>query len=130
MHSRSTSPRPAAVKGRFGIGLQHRRSGRTSRAARMANTAQLIEAICKIIRSSEIPIPITLMNHEVEEAASIIGGVVERCGHERVALTRVSIDPEPAAELGLTEGRVVEHGARPIIHCEPGLGRRARFEKD
>ena len=96
----------------------------------MANTAQLIEAICKIIRSSEIPIPITLMNHEVEEAASIIGGVVERCGHERVALTRMSIDPEPAAELGLTQGRVAEHGARRIIHCEPGLGRRARFEKD
>jgi hypothetical protein len=87
----------------------------------MANTAQLIEAICKIIRSSEIPLPITLLNHEVEEAASIIGGVVELCGHERVALTRMSIDPEPAAELGLTQGRVAEHGARRIIHCEPGL---------
>jgi hypothetical protein len=96
----------------------------------MANTAQLIEAICKLIKTGQIPIPITLMNHGVEEVAVIIGGVVERCGHESVALTRVSIDPELAAELGLTEGRVVEHGARPIIHCEPGLGRRVRFEKD
>jgi len=95
----------------------------------MANTAQLIEAICKIIRSSQVPIPITLMNHEVEEAAAIIGGVVERCGHESVALTRVSIDPELAAELGLSDGKVVEHGARPTVHCEPGLGRQVRFER-
>jgi hypothetical protein len=95
----------------------------------MANTAQLIEAICKVIRTSHIPIPITLMNHDVEEAAAIIGGVVERCGHERVALTRVSIDPELAAELGLPDGKVVEHGARPTIHCEPGLGRQVLFER-
>jgi hypothetical protein len=69
------------------------------------------------------------MNQEVEEAASIIGGVVERCGHESVALTRVSIDPELAAELGLSDGSVLEHGARPTIRCEPGLGRKVRFER-
>jgi hypothetical protein len=95
----------------------------------MANTAQLIEMICKVIETSSVPIPITLMNHGVDEAAEIIGGVVERCARESIALTQVSIDPELAAELGLTEGKVVEHGARPTIHCERGLGRSVRFER-
>jgi hypothetical protein len=98
-------------------------------ADHMANTAQTIKAICKLIELSPVPIPITLMNHGIDDAAAIIGGVVERCGCENIALTRVSIDSELAAELGLTEGKVVEHGARPIIHCEPGLGRRVRFER-
>jgi hypothetical protein len=94
----------------------------------MANTAQLIEMICKVIETSSVPIPITLMNHAVDEAAEIIGGVVERCARESIALTRVSMDPELAAELGFSEGKVVEHGTRPTIHCEPGLGRSVRFE--
>jgi hypothetical protein len=65
----------------------------------------------------------------VDEAAAIIGGVVERCARESIALKRVSIDPELAEELGLTEGKEIEHGARPTIHCEPRLGRQVRFEK-
>ena len=95
----------------------------------MANTPQLIAAICKVVEMSGVPVPITLMNHGVDEAAAIIGGVVERCAGEGIALTRVSIDPELAEELGFTEGKVLEHGARPTIHCEPGLGRSVRFEK-
>jgi len=69
------------------------------------------------------------MNHEVEEAASIVGGVVERCARDHIALTRVSIDLELAAELGLSNGKVIEHGARPTVRCEPGLGRQVRFER-
>jgi hypothetical protein len=95
----------------------------------MANTGELIAAICKVIETSRVPIPITLMNHGVEEAAAIIGGVVEHCARGRIALKRVSIDPELAEELGLAEGKEIEHGARPTIHCEPGLGRQVRFEK-
>ena len=95
----------------------------------MATTAELIETICKLIETSPVPIPITMMNYGVEEAAAIIGAVVERCGRESIALARVSIDPELGAELGLTEGKVLEHGARPIIHCEPGLGRAVCFER-
>jgi len=95
----------------------------------MANTAELIETICKLIESSPVPIPITLMNHGVDEAAAIIGGVVERCAHESIVLRGVSIDPELAAELGLTDGKAVEHGARPTIHCDPGLGRQVIFER-
>jgi hypothetical protein len=95
----------------------------------VANTTQLIQMICKVIETSPVPIPITLMNHRVDEAAAIIGGVVERCAHESIALTRVSMDPELATELGFTEGEVVEHGTRPTIHCEPGLGRQVRFER-
>ncbi len=55
----------------------------------MANTEELIKAICKLIETGPLPIPITLMNHGVDEAAAIIGGVVERCAHESIALTRV-----------------------------------------
>jgi hypothetical protein len=95
----------------------------------MANTLQLIVAISKVIETSRVPIPIALMNHGVDEAAVIIGGVVERCALEGVALTRVVIDPELAVELGLTDGKLLEHGARPVIRCEPGLGRQVRFEK-
>ena len=53
----------------------------------------------------------------------------ERCAHESIALTRVSIDPELGAELGLIEGKVLAHGDRPTVHCEPRLGRRVRFER-
>ena len=95
----------------------------------MANTEELIETICKLIETSPVPIPIALMNHGVDEAATIIGGVVERCVRESIVLTRVSIDPELAAELGLTDGKAMEHGARPTIHCDPGLGRQVLFER-
>jgi hypothetical protein len=95
----------------------------------MANTGQLIEAIFKVIELSPDPVPIALMNHGVDEAAAIIGGVVERCASGSIALKRVSIEPALAEELGLTEGKEIEHGARPTIHCEPGLGRQVRFEK-
>ena len=96
----------------------------------MANTEELIETICKLIETSPVPIPITLMNHGVDEAATIIGGVVERCVRESIVLTRVSIDPELDAELGLTDGKALEHGARPTIHCDLGLGRQVRFERE
>jgi len=69
------------------------------------------------------------MNHGVDEAAAIISGVVERCGRESITLARVSIDPELAAQLGLTEGKAVEHGTRPTIHCAAGLGRQVLFER-
>jgi hypothetical protein len=95
----------------------------------MANTMELVETICKLIETGPVPIPITLMNHGVDEAAAIIGGVVERRAREGTALRRVSIDPELAAELGLTEGKALEHGARPTIHWELGLRRQVRFER-
>jgi hypothetical protein len=96
----------------------------------MANTAQLIEAICKLIHTSQVPIPITLMNYDVEEVAAVIGGVVERCGRDRIALKQVFIDSELAAALGLSDGSVLEHGARPTIRYELGFGRQVRFERD
>jgi hypothetical protein len=95
----------------------------------MANTKELVETICKVIETSRVPIPITLMNHGVDEAAAIIGGVVERCARKSISLRRVFIDPELAAELGLADGKALEHGARPTIHCELGLGRQVRFER-
>jgi hypothetical protein len=58
-----------------------------------ANIEQLIEAICRVVELSPNPIPIALMNHGVEEAAAIIGGVVEHCPRRSIALKCVSIDP-------------------------------------
>jgi hypothetical protein len=104
-------------------------SGSDQTGTGMANTRELIAAICKVIETSPVPIPIAFMNHGVDEAAAIIGGVVERCARESIALVRVSIAPELAEELGLFEGKVIEHGDRPTIHCEPSLGRQVRFER-
>jgi hypothetical protein len=95
----------------------------------LANTEELIDAICRMVELSPNPSPIALMNHGVEEAGAIIGGVVEHCGRANIALKRVSIDPELAEELGLTAGKEIEHGVRPTIYCEPGLGRQVHFEK-
>ena len=42
----------------------------------MANTEELVDAIYRLIASSPTPIPVTLMNHGVDETAAIIGAVV------------------------------------------------------
>ena len=42
----------------------------------MASTEELVEAIYRLIASSPTPIPVTLMNHGVDETAAIIGAVV------------------------------------------------------
>ncbi|HEY1979290.1 MAG TPA: hypothetical protein VGH13_04325 [Xanthobacteraceae bacterium] len=101
-----------------------------SREKVMANTAELVEAICTLIRTSPVPIPIMFMNHGVETTAAIIGAVVERCARANIALTAIFIDPELGGELGLDDGRVLDHGGRPTIRWELGLGREVRFERD
>ena len=53
------------------------------------------------------------MNQGADEAAAIIGGVVERCGRQEIALMRVSIDAELASELGLTEGKELARRSPP-----------------
>lgn len=60
----------------------------------MANHDELVHAICLVIQAGSTPIPITLMNHSVEEAAAIIGAVVERRAQLEVPLTTISMDPE------------------------------------
>ena len=66
----------------------------------MASTEELVEAVYWLIASSPTPIPITLMNHGVDETAAIIGAVVERCARDNIALTEIFIDPELAELLG------------------------------
>ena len=95
----------------------------------MANTEELVEAIYTLIETSAVPIPITLMNHGVEETAAIIGAVVERCAQGNIALASIFIDPELGSQLELVEGRALEHGTRPTIRCEPGLGRQVQFQR-
>jgi hypothetical protein len=94
----------------------------------MADEAELVFVICQLIQSSTTPIPISLMNHGVEEAAAIIGAVVERCSKEGIALAQVCMDPELGLELGLADGMALPHGERPTVHIEEGLGRQVLFK--
>jgi hypothetical protein len=96
----------------------------------MANTAELVQAICELIKASTVPIPITLMNHGVDQTAVIIGAVVDRCASHNVALMNIFIDPDLGEELGLVDGKVLDHGGRPTIRWETGLGRQVRFQRD
>ncbi len=96
----------------------------------MANTAELVQAICSLIEIGTIPVPIEFMNHGVEETAAIIGAVVEQCARDSIALRAIYIEPELGEELGLVDGKVLEHGARPTIRWEPRLGRQVRFHRD
>ena len=93
----------------------------------MASTIELAEALCTMIESSPASIPISLMNHDVNAAAEIIGAVVERCKRVGIDLTCIGMDPELASELGLADGAVIPHGTRPIVQFESGLGRQLRF---
>lgn len=93
----------------------------------MATTNELAEAISTMIASSATSIPVTLMNHRVEEAAEIIGAVIERCAEQDIDLVRIHMDPELALELGLVGGAVLPHGSRPTVQIENGLGRQLRF---
>jgi hypothetical protein len=84
----------------------------------MASTAELVEAIYRLIASSPTPIPITLMNHGVDETAAIIGAIVERCAQGNIALVKIFIDPELAEFLGLENGGPLPHGSRPTVRCK------------
>ena len=77
----------------------------------MASTEELVEAIYRLIASSPTPIPVTLMNHGVDETAAIIGAVVERCARDNIALTEIFIDPDLAELLGLVATRVQADGS-------------------
>ena len=94
----------------------------------MADMAELVKAICAAIKACVVPVPVTLMNHGVDEAAAIIGGIVEKCGRDAIPLARIYIDPELGGELGLDDGRILEHGSQPVICWELGLGHALRFE--
>jgi hypothetical protein len=95
----------------------------------MASTAELVEAIYRLIASSPTPIPVTLMNHGVDETAAIIGAVVERCARSDIALVEIFIDPELAKFLGFPNDAPLPHGSRPTVRCESGLGRQVLFRK-
>jgi hypothetical protein len=96
----------------------------------LADTAALVETIRMLINTSLVPVPITLMNHGADETAAILGAVVERCARDNIALTGIFIDSELGGELGLVDGKILEHGGRPTVRWEPGLGRQVRFRRD
>jgi len=95
----------------------------------MATTAELVEGIYRLVASSPTPVPITFMNHGVDETAAIIGAVVERCAQDGIVLTDIFIDPGLAELLGLVDGGWLPHGSRPTVRCEAELGRQVRFQK-
>jgi hypothetical protein len=94
----------------------------------VASTEELVEAVYRLIASSP-PIPVTLMNHGVDETAAIIGTVVERCARGDIALIEIFIDPELAEFLGLANGRPLPHGSGPTVRCQAGYGVKCCFEK-
>ena len=93
----------------------------------MAETAELAFAICQLVNSSPVPVPITLMNHGADDAAAVIGAVVEQCQMAGVNLAQICVDPELALELGLKAGSALPHGSRPNIEIQAGLGRNVIF---
>jgi hypothetical protein len=95
----------------------------------MGNAQQFAQLIAILIKNSAAPIPIRLMNHGVEEAAAIIGAVVERCAEENIPLATITIDPELGAELGLVDGKILDHGHSPVIRWEHGRGRQVLFQR-
>lgn len=95
----------------------------------MADTNQLAIALCRFVQTSGAPVPIRLANQTVEQAAAIIGAVVEACDKEGVKIDRVCVDPHLALELGLCDGVALPHGSRPIVHVEVGLGRDVLFKR-
>jgi hypothetical protein len=95
----------------------------------VASTEELVEAVYRLIASSPTLIPVTLMNHGVDETAAILGAVVERCARGDIALIEIFIDPELAEFLGLANGRPLPHGSGPTVRCEAGLRRQVLFRK-
>jgi hypothetical protein len=95
----------------------------------MADTNEFAITVCRLVQISEVPIPIKLANHTVEQAASLIGAVVEVCAKKGVPLGKVCVDPELALELGLADGVVLPHGSKPVVHIEEGLGRDVLFKR-
>ena len=95
----------------------------------MSDTAELVLAICQLIKTSAKPVPIELMNHGAELASFILVAVVEKCSRDGIGLTHVCIDPEWAADLGLTHGRRVSKHSNAAVKCEVGLGRQIRFDR-
>jgi hypothetical protein len=93
------------------------------------DTNQLAIAICRLVQISRAPIPIKLAHQTVEQAAAIIGAVVEACNRDCVPLGEVCIDPELALELGLVDGVALPHGGQPIVRIEDGLGRDVLFKR-
>ena len=96
---------------------------------KVANTTELIETVAKMVAMSRISVPISLMNHEIDEVAEIISGVVENCFNRRVTLKRVALDPEFADALGLSDGKGLGHGDYPVVEHNSELRRQVRFEK-
>ncbi len=95
----------------------------------MATTTELAQAIGTLVATTAQVVPITLMNHNVDEAAEIIAAVAERCSAVGMTLTRIFVDPELGSELGLKDGTRLTHAGRPVVVYEPGLARQLRFEK-
>ena len=95
----------------------------------MADTAELVLAICELIKISEKPVPITLKNHSAELASFIIIAVVEKCSRDGIGLTHVCVDPEWASDLGLANGTKISEHSNAAVKHERGLGRQVRFDR-
>lgn len=95
----------------------------------MASTGELAIAYVQVLLATEHAPPLTLMNHDAEGAAVIIGAVVDRCAEVQAKLEQVTIGSELSEELGLRDGTHLKHGEKPIIRVDDRLGRQIVFHR-
>jgi hypothetical protein len=95
----------------------------------MADDEQLAEAIITLIAASQEPARVSLMNHDANQAAVVIGAVVERCPKAGVLLADISVDTDLASALGLTDSAVLPHGDHPRVRVVSGLRRDVLFRR-
>lgn len=95
----------------------------------MARTEELATAYVQVLLAVERAPPLTLMNHDAEGAAAIIGAVVDRCAELRAKLEQVTIGSELSVELGLRDGTRLKHGEKPTIRVDDSLGRQIVFQR-
>jgi dihydropteroate synthase len=96
----------------------------------MVDDTELVAMICQMIVMSPKPTPISLMNHTVEQAAAIIGAVVEKCAADGIKLERICMDPDLGRELGLVDGARLPHGGKPEVQFDVELGRAVLFKSE
>jgi hypothetical protein len=95
----------------------------------MADFTELVDMLCRTVKWSETPIPVTLMNHTPGMAHKIIVAVIEQLAREGILIQTVHVDPSLAIEIGLREGSSMAEEAPTILALHHGLGRQVIFKR-
>lgn len=93
----------------------------------MVEDDELIEMIIHVVKSSDRPIPVTLINHAPRVALAIITASTESCLWDGIDLCEVHIDPELARIEGIEDGQQVVPDKAPIYVVNDALSRQVLF---